>query len=326
MKDCRIINFKKIGNNDVGFLIALEGNREIPFNIKRIYYIYNVPKEIKRGFHAHKKLEQVLICVNGNVKIKVDGGNEKKIIELNNPNKGLYVGPSVWHEMYDFDKSAVLLVLASEYYNENDYIRNYEEFMKYKNNKKNKSIKDIFIHDKAIVDSRSIGTGTKVWGFTHILPGAEIGENCNICEHVFIENDVKVGNNVTVKCGVYIWDGVSIEDDVFIGPSVTFINDIHPRSKMYPEKFERTLIKKGSSLGANSTIMGGIIIGSYSTVGAGSVVLKNVKNYEIVVGNPAKPIGYNCQCGTKLKERNGIYKCECGESYKMIDSELTPIF
>jgi len=326
MKNCRIINFKKIGNSDVGFLTALEGNREIPFNIKRIYYIYNVPKEIKRGSHAHKSLEQVLVCLNTSVKIKVDDGNEKKIIELNSPNKGLYIGPGVWREMCDFSQNSVLLVLASEYYEGSDYIRDYEEFMKYKNDKKNKSIKDVFIHDEAIVDSRSIGAGTKVWGFTHILPDAEIGENCNICEHVFIENEVKIGNNVTVKCGVYIWDGVFIEDDVFVGPCATFINDIHPRSKIYPEKFEKTLIKKGSSLGANSTIMGGIIIGSYSTIGAGSVVLKNVKNYEIVVGNPAKLVGYNCQCGTKLKKRNNIYKCKCGKNYKMIDDELIPIF
>jgi len=130
MKNCRIINFKKIGNNDVGFLIALEENREIPFNIRRIYYIYDVPEEIKRGFHAHKKLEQILISMSGSVKIKVDDGNEKKIIELNSPNKGLYIGPGIWREMYDFDKSAVLLVLASEYYNESDYIRDYEEFTK----------------------------------------------------------------------------------------------------------------------------------------------------------------------------------------------------
>jgi len=326
MKNCRIINFKKIGNSDVGYLIALEGNREIPFDIKRIYYIYTVPNEIKRGFHAHKRLEQILICMSGSVKIKVDNGNEKRIFELSNPGKGLYIGPGVWREMYDFSQNSILLVLASNYYEESDYIRDYKEFMKYKNNKKNKFIKNVFIHDKAIVDSRSIGARTKIWGFTHILLDAEIGENCNICEHVYVENDVKIGNNVTVKCGVYIWDGVFIEDDVFIGPCVTFINDIHPRSKMYPETFERTLIKKGSSLGANSTIMGGITIGSYSTIGAGSVVLKNVKNYEIVVGNPAKPIGYNCQCGTKLKKRNNIYKCKCGKSYKIIDGELKPLF
>jgi len=128
MKKCRIINFKKIGNNNVGFLTSLEGNKEIPFNIKRIYYIHNVPKEIKRGFHAHKKLEQILICVNGNVKIKVDDGNEKNIFKLSNPSKGLYIGSDIWREMYDFSQNSVLLVLASEYYNESDYIRDYEEF------------------------------------------------------------------------------------------------------------------------------------------------------------------------------------------------------
>ena len=155
MKNCRIINFKKIGNSDVGFLTALEGNRGIPFNIRRVYYIYNVPKEIKRGFHAHKKLEQVLISINGNIKIKVDDGKEKKIIKLNNPNKGLYIGPSVWHEMYDFDRSAVLLVLASEYYNEGDYIRDYEEFIKYKEyqlfktNNSVKIVKSILTDNKA---------------------------------------------------------------------------------------------------------------------------------------------------------------------------------
>ena len=132
MKNCRIINFKKIGNSNVGFLTALEENREIPFNIKRIYYVYTVPKEIKRGFHAHKRLEQILICMSGSVKIKVDNGNEKKIFELSDPSKGLYIGPGVWREMYDFNQSSVLLVLASEYYNESDYIRDYEEFLEYR--------------------------------------------------------------------------------------------------------------------------------------------------------------------------------------------------
>ena len=131
MKNYRIINFKKIGNIDVGFLTALEGNKEIPFDIKRIYYIYNVPKEIKRGSHSHKTLEQVLICVSDSVKIKVDDGNEKNIIELNDPSKGLYIGPGVWHEMCGFSQNSVLLVLASDYYDESDYIRDYEEFLKF---------------------------------------------------------------------------------------------------------------------------------------------------------------------------------------------------
>ena len=130
MKNCRIINFKKIGNRNIGFLTALEENREIPFSIRRIYYVYDVPEEIKRGFHAHKRLEQILICLSGSVKIKVDNGNEKRIFELSDPSKGLYIGPGIWREMYDFSQSTVLLVLASEYYNEEDYIRDYKEFLK----------------------------------------------------------------------------------------------------------------------------------------------------------------------------------------------------
>ena len=130
MKNFQLINFKKIGDSNIGFLTALEENREIPFNIKRIYYVYTVPKEIKRGFHAHKRLEQILICMSGSVKIKVDNGNEKRIFELSNPSKGLYIGPGVWREMCDFNQSSVLLVLASEYYDESDYIRDYETFKK----------------------------------------------------------------------------------------------------------------------------------------------------------------------------------------------------
>ena len=132
MKNCRIINFKKIGNIDVGFLIALEGNREVPFNIKRIYYIYNVPKKIKRGSHAHKTLEQVIICMSGSVKIKVDDGSEKNIFKLSNQSKGLYIGSGVWREMYDFKNNSVLLVLASDYYDESDYIRDYKKFLEYR--------------------------------------------------------------------------------------------------------------------------------------------------------------------------------------------------
>ena len=132
MKNYRIVNFKKIGNTDVGYLTALEENREIPFNIRRVYYVYNVPKEIKRGFHAHKRLEQVLICMSGSVKIKVDDANKKRIFGLNDPSKGLYIGPGIWREMYDFSQKSVLLILASDYYEESDYIRDYKKFLEYR--------------------------------------------------------------------------------------------------------------------------------------------------------------------------------------------------
>lgn len=144
------------------------------------------------------------------------------------------------------------------------------------------------IHHLADVQSENIGKGTTVWQFCVILKDATIGENCNINCNVFIENDVKIGNNVTIKSGVQIWDGITLEDNVFIGPNATFTNDLLPRSKQYPKKFSRTLIKKGASVGANATILAGIIIGENALIGAGSVVTKDVPNNEIWIGNPAK--------------------------------------
>lgn len=134
----------------------------------------------------------------------------------------------------------------------------------------------IRIHPSSEVLSQQIGNDTYIWQYCIILPGAKIGSNCNICANVLIENDVKLGNNVTVKSGVQLWDGVTLEDNVFIGPNVTFTNDKVPRSKMYPDLFLKTLIKKGASIGANSTIVAGHTIGEYAFVGAGSVVTKDI--------------------------------------------------
>ena len=144
------------------------------------------------------------------------------------------------------------------------------------------------IHPLSDCQSKNIGKNTNVWQFCVVLPNAQIGENCNICSHCFIENDVKIGNNVTIKCGVQLWDGIEIEDNVFIGPNVTFTNDKYPRSKQYPEKFLKTKICKGASIGANSTICPGITIGEKAMIGAGSVVTKDVKSNTLVKGNPAK--------------------------------------
>lgn len=149
----------------------------------------------------------------------------------------------------------------------------------------------LFIHEKAEVQTDAIGEGTRIWQFTIVLRGAEIGSNCNINAQCFIENDVVIGNNVTVKCGVQLWDGITIEDDVFIGPNATFTNDKYPRSKVYPEQFARTMIKKGASIGANATILCGVTIGENSMVGAGSVVTKDVPAGELWYGNPAKRRG-----------------------------------
>lgn len=146
-----------------------------------------------------------------------------------------------------------------------------------------------FIHQLSDVQSPFIGQNTKIWQFCVILPGAKIGENCNICSHVFIENNVVIGNNVTIKCGVQIWDGITIENDVCIGPNVTFCNDKYPRSKNKEFIMCPIVIKKGATIGANATILPGVVIGKYAMVGAGAVVTKDVHDGITVYGNPAQP-------------------------------------
>ncbi len=144
------------------------------------------------------------------------------------------------------------------------------------------------IHPLADCMNKNIPTSTNIWQFCVIFPYAIIGENCNICAHVLIENDVVIGKNVTIKSGVQLWDGISIEDNVFIGPNVTFTNDKYPRSKEYPDSFQRTIIKKGSSIGAAAVLLGGVTIGENAMIGAGSVVTKDVPANELWVGNPAR--------------------------------------
>lgn len=141
------------------------------------------------------------------------------------------------------------------------------------------------------IQSSNIGEGTRVWQFVVILAGATVGNDCNICAHCFIENDVVIGSRVTVKSGVQIWDGVTIEDDVFIGPNVTFTNDKWPRSKKYPVEFERTIVERGASIGGGATILPGLKIGAHSMIGAGAVVTKSVPARSIVAGNPARVVG-----------------------------------
>ena len=144
------------------------------------------------------------------------------------------------------------------------------------------------IHPLADVQSQAIGEGTRIWQFSVILAGAKIGTNCNICAQVFIENDVVIGDSVTIKNGVQLWDGLRIENNVFIGPNVTFTNDLFPRSKRYPAQFLQTIVKSGASIGANATILPGVTIGEGAMVGAGSVVTKDVPASAVVIGNPAK--------------------------------------
>lgn len=166
------------------------------------------------------------------------------------------------------------------------------------------------IHPLSDVQTHSIGENTNIWQFCVVLKKAVIGSNCNINAGVLIENDVVIGDNVTIKSGVQIWDGITVEDNVFIGPNVTFTNDFLPRSKQYPNNFLKTLIKKGASLGANSTIVGGITIDEYAMIGAGSVVTKDVGTQELWYGNPAQCKGFVCKCGQKCDESLICNECK----------------
>ena len=141
-----------------------------------------------------------------------------------------------------------------------------------------------FKHEKSLVESKYIGNGTRVWAFSHILKDAIIGTDCNICDHTFIENDVVIGNRVTIKCGVFLWDGTRIEDEVFVGPNATFTNDKYPRSKKYLAEYPITLLRKGCSIGANATILPGITIGVNAMIAAGAIVTKDVPENTLVKG------------------------------------------
>jgi acetyltransferase-like isoleucine patch superfamily enzyme len=146
------------------------------------------------------------------------------------------------------------------------------------------------IHPLADVQSPHIGDDTRIWQFVVVLPGARIGADCNICSHCLIENEVVIGDRVTIKSGVQLWDGIQIEDDVFVGPNATFTNDRFPRSKQYPDSFKKTIIRRKASIGANATLLPGVVIGRNAMVGAGAVVVADVPDQAIVAGNPAKII------------------------------------
>jgi UDP-2-acetamido-3-amino-2,3-dideoxy-glucuronate N-acetyltransferase len=149
-----------------------------------------------------------------------------------------------------------------------------------------------FIHPLSDVSTTYVGKGTKIWQFVVVLKGAKIGRDCNICAQTLIEGDVVIGDRVTLKSGVQLWDGTRIEDDVFVGPNVSFTNDLFPRSKKYPKEFSGVTIKRNASIGANATLLPSITIGEYAVVGAGAVVTKNVPSHAIVIGNPAKIVRY----------------------------------
>jgi UDP-2-acetamido-3-amino-2,3-dideoxy-glucuronate N-acetyltransferase len=190
--------------------------------------------------------------------------------------------------------------------------------------------KEYFAHETAVIDDGcKIGKGTKIWHFSHIMSGSEIGENCNIGQNVVISPGVKLGRNVKVQNNVSLYTGVICEDDVFLGPSMVFTNVINPRSAIIrKDNYYTTIVEKGASIGANSTIVCGNKIGTYSFIGAGAVVTKDVKPYALVMGNPARQTGWMSEYGHKLNFDNaGFASCpESGERYKIEDGKVSKIF
>ena len=178
----------------------------------------------------------------------------------------------------------------------------------------------VFVHERALCESDDIGPRTRVWAFAHVMKGARVGSDCNVGDCAFIESGAVLGNHVTVKNAVLVWDKVTVEDDCFLGPNMVFTNDMLPRSafKKPVEKFLPTVVKKGSSIGANATIVCGVTLGEQCFVGAGSVVIRDVPAHALVAGNPAKRRGWICTCGEKLP---ASLVCTCGRSFKLLDEK-----
>jgi UDP-2-acetamido-3-amino-2,3-dideoxy-glucuronate N-acetyltransferase len=183
---------------------------------------------------------------------------------------------------------------------------------------------DAFVHSSAFVDDgATIGAGTKVWHFCHVLGGAVIGEHCSLGQNVVVMNGTRIGDNVKIQNNVSIYEGVQLEDDVFCGPSMVFTNVINPRSHVSRKnEYRQTIVKRGASIGANATIVCGSTLGEYSFVGAGAVVAKDVLPFALMVGVPARRIGWMCQCGERLPD-GGTGQCkECGSKYELRDGKV----
>ena len=185
---------------------------------------------------------------------------------------------------------------------------------------------EYFVHQSAICESADIGKGTRIWAFVHILKNAKIGNDCNVGDYCFIENDVVIGSRVTIKNGISVWDGITIEDDVFLGPNCVLTNDLYPRSKIYHSENVRTHIKQGASIGANATIICGITLGKYCMIGAGAIVTKSVPDFAVVTGNPARFKYWISKTGEKLNFENDNYAVDSkGNKYKLSKiTENTP--
>ncbi len=172
------------------------------------------------------------------------------------------------------------------------------------------------LHPQALVDPGAIvGARTRVWAFAHVCAGAVVGEDCNLCDHTFVEKGVRIGHRVTLKCGVYLWDGVVLDDDVFVGPGVAFVNDLRPRSRKYPAQFLKTHLQQGCTVGANATLLP-VTIGRGAMVAAGAVVTRDVPAHALVRGNPARWVNWVCDCGETLDfQARARTACGCGRNF-----------
>ena len=188
--------------------------------------------------------------------------------------------------------------------------------------------KDYFVHESAYVDDGAkIGKGTKVWHFCHVMPGAEIGERCSLGQNVVVMPGTRIGNNVKIQNNVSIYEGVTLEDDVFCGPSCVFTNVMHPRSHVSRKnEYFKTLVRRGASIGANATIVCGTTLGEYCFIGAGAVVTSDVPDFALMVGVPARRVGWACQCGEGLQVSSGRAKCpRCGWTYEETGAALRAV-
>ena len=194
-----------------------------------------------------------------------------------------------------------------------------------------RAFKSYFAHAQALVETDNVGPGTRIWAFAHVLPGARIGCGCNICDHAFIESGAVLGDNVTVKNGVAIWQGVTVEDHVFLGPNCVLTNDPNPRAyiKKSGDALQRTLIRANATVGANATVLCGITIGQHAFIGAGAVVLRSVPDFALMVGNPARQIGWMCLCARRLplaEPPNSSVTCpKCKAQFVVTATGLMPI-
>ena len=178
--------------------------------------------------------------------------------------------------------------------------------------------RDVFVHAQGLCESDAVGAGTRVWAFAHVMAGAVVGRDCNVCGHSFVESGARIGDRVVIKNGVQIWDRVRLEDDVFVGPNATFTNDLRPRAARPRAELALlpTLVERGASIGANATLVCGVTIGREAFVAAGAVVIGDVPPNALMAGNPASRIGWACGCGERLADD---LACSCGRGYRLLD-------